>query len=605
MKEREGQGITWRAFGKQLLVSAAAHWLLIVGIWFVLLVLEESRHTPLIRPDGPSSSAFFNHWINFAKDLQPALLPGLLTFACLALAWSSLTITAPLSLSLGFCLISTLIGGIFAQFPLPDRAYPWLLWSGVETPRRMQLTNISIAGAIAFIFLMFRMTKQYERLNRDRLALSPSEEDLAMRSLVQSILMMVLIILGGVSLWNIANLRPVPAIALADSRELKPAVLIFAVDSEEHSKALQNHLGQPFFRSGVIFGSPNTSAKFEEIIQCRYPIRLIGQAKSVRQSNDPSFNDYLVTAALEKNGYLVNLLHTSLPGESSESLKMLSRNFSHIRLFRRFGLLLPSRVFYTPDVQLSQIRETLTQAVNRGKSAFLTASLMSREGRKLTHEDYEQFETFLTTLTDQNWTKNILIILVEFPTGAHEKSQRDLSIAATSAHVSLWASGSLADSALIQNPPKIVRGIDLGASLAARLGLASVTAQCDGTALFDISERPSVFPRDLVYQEVDTIYDKDVFRKRGWLTSDGYRLELEETQDGAHANTYKFGMKFGSSRRTWDMFDELSVSDQNITQELNRQLDDFLRTTGVEILNIGPGRTAYSEPFRKIRLLKE
>jgi hypothetical protein len=58
------------------------------------------------------------------------------------------------------------------------------------------------------------------------------------------------------------------------------------------------------------------------------------------------------------------------------------------------------------------------------------------------------------------------------------------------------------------------------------------------------------------------------------------------------------------ARNTWQTVKETPLNDEIVSQELNRQMDDFLRSTGVEILNLGEGRFAYSEPFRRIRLLE-
>jgi hypothetical protein len=592
--------MSWREFGQRYFVRIMHHILLVVLVWAALLIYEEVRRTGASL-GSPLSIA--GHWSNLVKDTRPALMAGALTLVCFAWAWSSIALAAPRGVSLFLCFASTLLGGLFARFPIPDRAPAWMLLAGSDTPRIAQWSLIALAAVVSCGYLMMRMTRQYERLNRDRLALSPDDEDIAVRSLVQSIVVFLVIIAGSVSLWNVANFRPVPAVAQADQRDQRPSVLFLAVDSPIHAQSLQRRLGEPFFRSWVIFGSPDTGAKFDEVLQCRYPIRLIGRNNNEQSEAAREARDFFVAAALESLGYSTTLLHTSSRGEASEALKMLSRNFAHVRFFRRFGLLLPSRVFYTPDVQLSQIREALGNAVGRAKPAFVTAALISRGGRQQTQADVEQFETFVDALQQQNWLKNILVVLLEFPSGFKDRSPRDLSVGNTSAQIAFYASGQLGDSALIQSPPKLVRGIDVGASLAARLRLESVVSQCDGAALFDLSERPSVFPRDLVYQEIDLSAGEEVFRKRGWLTSDGYRLELQESHEGALVNTFKFDLKQGAYNRTWEPVDERQLSDPLIRTELIRQIDDFLRTTGVEVLSLGNGRTAYSEPFRRIRLL--
>lgn len=576
---------------------------MVAAVWVAILVYEEFKR-PL--PPGlvsQSTSQWTEHALNFFRDAQPAAFAGLLTLSCVAWAWSSLSLSLPLGASLAFSFLSTSIGALFARFPIPERASPWLLRFGIETPRLLQMTLLSTAALLSLLFLMNRLTKQYEKLNRDRLALSPGEEDLAIRDLVQSVVTFFIILLGGFALWNVANLRPSPAIARADLRDPRPTVLLFAVDNDSYARLIKERMGEPFYKSWIVFGSPQTGAQFDEVLQCRYPIRLVGPVHSTAKNYAGDVNSFFVPSALERGGYSVSLLHSSAFGETSQALKMLSRNFAHIRFFRRFGLLLPSRVFYTPDVQLSQMREALSLSVNLGKPAFLTGSLLSREGRIQTEQDIDQFETFLQAMWSQNWLKNIMFILLEFPRGAEDKNRNDLSLGATSAQVSFWSLGSLADSTLIPNPPKLVRGIDLGASLAARLRLSSVVSHCDGAALFDISERPSVFPRDLVYQETNLSVGEEVFRKRGWLTSDGYRLEIQESQDGALSRTFKYSLKMGSYNRSWQPVDETVINEPRISLELNRQLEDFLRSSGVEILSLGNGLNAYSEPFRKIRML--
>lgn len=594
----------WGAFGKKFLLRVSAHVLMVIALWFMLLFFEEFYRSAAPQTTWGGVHVFSGHWARLTEDLRPALIAGLMTLSCVGFSWGAVGAAAPLAVSLGFCFVATLVGGLVARFPIPERAPEWLLWSGPQTPRWLQLVLVVSLLLISTFFLLRRMTLHYESLNRDRLALSPMAEDHVIRALVQSMLLLVVTVFGGVATWNISNARPVPAVAQADLRELKPSVFVLAVDSDTHSKHLKARLGEPFFRSWVVFGRPETGAKFDEVLQCRYPIRLIGTKESARPNDSKDISNYFVPSSLAGAGYSVSLLHEGSANDTSEALKMLSRNFAHVRVFRRFGLLIPSSVFYTPDAQLAQIREALSSAVARGKSAFVTASLLSREGRLQTKEDSAQFEIFLDALASQNWLRNVFVVLLEFPEGVQDQPDITLSLGATSAQVTFWASGALADSTVNLPLPKLVRGIDLGASLAARLRLSSLVSQCDGAALFDISERPSVFPRDLVYQELDLKDGQDVFRKRGWLTSDGFRLEIQETNEGAISKTFKYSLKAGGYNRSWEPVDEKLVQDSTVSAELNRQLDEFLRTAGVEILNLGNGRTAYSEPFRRVRLLQ-
>lgn len=602
---------SWRRFGRDIAIRFIAHFCLLVGAWVALLFYGEMKR-PFASLGAHRSDEWLSlypwveRWFHFLTDLGTASLPGLLTLACMAVGWCLLAVAPPLWLALLLSGLSTFLGGLFALSPIPERTSSWLLWAGSQTPRNIQLVFIVVAGLLSIGYLWLRMTRQYEHLNRERLALTPSEEDFAVRALVQSTLLLLVTVASGLLLWQVANLRPVPAIADADAREEKPTVLVLAVDSDVHARILKTRWGEPFFKSWVVFGSPDINQKFDEILQCRYPIRLVGQTTLKRTKKSSEVNDFFVPAALRHDGYSVGLLHAAVPGEESYALKALSRQYAHIKLFRRFGLLMPSRVFYTPDVILSQIREELTLAVNAGKPAFLTASLMSRGERPPSTEDISQFAIFLEALKEHYWMRNMMVILLELPHGSQEKRAETLSLGGTSAFVSFWATGALSDSVSNLLPLKLVRGIDLGASLGARLRLSSILGQCDGVALFDVTERPSVFPREFVYQEMDVSREgQGIFRRRGWLTGDGYRLELEETHEGVQVSAYKYSLKDGVYNRSWAPVNEVAVGDAAIKTELNRQLDEFLRGVGVEILNLGNGRTAYSEPFKRIKLLEQ
>jgi hypothetical protein len=196
----------------------------------------------------------------------------------------------------------------------------------------------------------------------------------------------------------------------------------------------------------------------------------------------------------------------------------------------------------------------------------------------------------------------MLIVLIELPVVDEPRGEDELSLRSTSARVSVWMPARMADMLVQQNALRLVRGIDVGASLAARLRLGEVISQCDGAALFDLSERPSLFPRDLVYQEIESGDDPTIFRRRGWLSSDGYRLELTETSGGANVKGYKFSLQSLMNREMGQNFEETPLREKNVLTELQRQIDDFLRASGVEILNLGEGRIGYSEPFRRVRM---
>jgi hypothetical protein len=594
----------WGTFGRHYLLRVVVHILAVYALWGAILFYDEVSRSGDVFISSERLHSLITIWNRFVFELNSVLWSGLLSLACIGWSWASAGASVHLAISVLFCLLAAGATGLMARFAVPERVSEWIVWAGPQSSRNFQLLLIIVLLLTSVIVLFRRMTFQYERLTADRLALSPVAEDHAIRALVQSTVLLFITVFGSLSSWNISNARPIPAVAAADMREQKPSVLLFAVDSESYSSQIRKYLGEPFFKSWVVFGSPRIEDKFDEILQCRYPIRLIGTNESLRDDASGEAGDFFVTSALSGVGYSVSLSHEGAAADTSHSLKILSRSYAHVRLFRKFGLLLPSRVFYTPDVQLAQVREALSGAVGRGKAAFVTASLLSRGGHKQSPQDLSQFDVFLSALSRQNWLQNVMVVVLEFPKSAASGPFNELSLAATSAQVTFWASGVLADSSINPPIPKLVRGIDLGASVAARLRLSSVLSQCDGTALFDISERPSVFPRDLVYQELDEPSGKDIFRRRGWLTSDGYRLEVNESQQGAVLRTFKLSLRSVGSHRPQEPVDEVLVDDPLVSAELNRQLDDFLRTTGVEILNLGQGKMAYSEPFRRLRLLK-
>jgi hypothetical protein len=591
----------WRVFGRRLLGRFMAHFLAFVLVWSVVILAHRLGTTVQELEEGGIAALMSSYW----KDLRLGFAPGAATLICLSVAWSFLGIGVSARSSVLVASLSTFVAASLSRFPISEQASQWLLWGGNMTPRGMQLALVIGLGLASAILLVRHMTQRYEALSSDdRLALTPEDEDFAYRDLVQSMIKFLCVLLSAAALWRVADIRPVPAVAAADPRELRPSVILMATDSARHIEQISKQMGAPYFSSWVVFGSPELNAKFDEILQCRYPIRLMRQAPASVRNLQPEVNDFLVPAALSSSGYSVNLLNAVSSGEASASLKMFSRAYAHVRFFRRFGLLRPSRVFHTPDVQLAQMREAFSSAVGRGEPVFITSSLVSPNRSLETGKESAEFETFLEVLKQQQWGNNLMFVVLELSPQEHKKMEMDLSLQSTAARVFFWMPPRLSEATLAPAPAKLIRGIDLGATLSARLRLSGVMPLCDGGAMFDLSERPSLFPRDLVYQEFDLGSTKPVFRQRGWLSSDGYRLEVLESNDGATVRTYKFAMQEFVARNTWQTVKETPLNDEIVSQELNRQMDDFLRSTGVEILNLGEGRFAYSEPFRRIRLLE-
>lgn len=591
----------WSVFGRQLALRVSVHFAILMLVWIVVIVCN-----------GFFSAGIPADFREFVRDtalqvgdLHPAILPGALTIFLISLAWSWLGFGVSVCVSVVSAGLATAIAALYSRFPIPEQAPYWLVWAGNHTPRGLQLTFI-LGLALSSIFVLTqKIVWKFESLSSDdRLALTPEDEDLAYRALVQSVLKFLAALVSIVVLWMSADIRPVPVVATADSRELRPSVILLATDHPQQLELMKQTLGPAQFSSWSVFGSPEPRAKFDEILQCRYPIRLMGQVPQSVRGGMKVTNDYLLTSALDSEGFSVNLLHVVSPGESSKALQMFSRAYAHIRLFRSFGLLMRSRVFHTPDVQLAQIREALSTAVGRGEPAFISASMLSHSKRLPTQDDVIQFKRFLDALTEQNWIPNLIFVVLEFPYVTEESITADLSLQRTMGRVSIWMPPRMVDHYLVAPSTRLIRGIDLGASLAARLRLTGIVAQCDGTSLFDLTERPSIFPRDLVYQEHEVMRDNSFFRKRGWLSSDGYRLEVRERFEGASFYLYKFSMQSLLKSELGKPIEEIPISEENVAIELNRQLDDFLRSAGVEILNLGHGRTAYSEPFRRIRLLE-
>lgn len=592
---------SWSSFGRKLLVRCFFHFFLLFFVWAVFARIPLSAS---LAPDmgGAGPVSWFIPWL---QDLEIAALPVALTLATLSLLWALLGFGLRLWLSLLFSSLSTAVAAAFALFPVPEQAWAWLVEWGPETPRFVQWGLMSALGLAAVISVVRRMSHQYESVSSDlRLALSPHDEDLVYRDLVQSLIVLVGTLGSWFALGSVADVRPVPAVLKADERESRPSVLLLASNSGQQSELLKAHLGMPFFRQWSIFGSPEASSMFDEILHCRYPIRLLGRSAESAVGSVLTAKDYMLPAALDVQGYTVNLLHAASAGEASEVLKIFSRSYAHVHFLRRFGLLLPARVFHTPDVQLAQMREVLSAAVGRGEPAFLSAALFSRNTAPFSRSfpaDVE-FKTFLEVLDSQGWLRRMMIVLIELPQMKGAFGSDELSLQGTTARVSMWMPVRMADMIVPQNSMRLVRGIDIGASLAARLRLGGVITQCDGAALFDLSERPSLFPRDLVYQELELAHHPQIFRRRGWLSSDGYRLELTETNGGVAAKGYKFSLQSLLNREIDTKIEEVPLREKNVLNELQRQIDDFLRASGVEILNLGEGRIGYSEPFRRVRL---
>ena len=592
----------WGVFGRQLSLRIFLHFGLLSFIW-----------CPVIFWNEISLSEQDLSLKNFAETLAPqmsglrlAVFPGAFVILMLSLLWAMLGVGVPVWYSLLSAGMATVIAASYSRFPRHDQASQWLSWAGDHTPRGLQLVFI-LGLAVSSVFILTRqITRRYESLTSDeRIALTPEGEDFAYRALVQSVFKFLGVLITAAALWMVADIRPIPAVAAADSRELRPSVILLATDHSQQIEVMRKTLGQAQFSSWTIFGSPDVKAKFDEILQCRYPIRLMDQSPLVARSGVRITHDYLLPSALDAAGFSVNLLHVVSPGESSVALQMLSRAYAHVRLFRSFGLLLRSRVFHTPDVQLAQIREALSTAVGRGEPAFISASMLSRTRRAANQDDALQFSRFLSALTQQNWISNLIFVVVEFPQGDVDRKDADLSLQSTMGRVSIWMPSRMLDFYESLSSVRLIRGIDLGASLAARLRLSGIVAQCDGASLFDLIERPSIFPRDLVYQEHEVDAQNPVFRKRGWLSSDGYRLEVRESFDGATFQLFKFSTQSVLKKELDQPVEESAITEDTIAIELNRQLDDFLRSAGVEVLQLGPGRVAYSEPFRKIRLSEE
>jgi hypothetical protein len=591
----------WRVFGRRLLGRFFAHFVAFIGLWSAVILAQQLGSPSSAAAVGTISERSAAFW----KDMTLGFGSGAATLFCLSVAWSFLGIAVSTRWSVLLASLSTFVAASYSRFPVPEQASSWLLWSGNMTPRGMQLAVVIALGLTSAILLVRHMTVRYEELvSDDRLALTPEDEDFAYRDLVQSMLKFLCVLFSLGALWRVADIRPVPAVAAADLRELRPSVILLATESTQHVEQINKHMGAPYFSSWVVFGSPDLNAKFDEILQCRYPIRLMGRAPASTRNPQREVNDFLVPAALSSSGYSVNLLHAVTAGEASASLKMFSRAYAHVRFFRRFGLLRPSRVFHTPDVQLAQMREAFSAAVGRGEPVFITSSLVSPSQPASNSKDSAEFATFLEVLKQQNWGKNLMLVVLELAPQQLQKTRTDLSLQTTTARVSFWMPQRLSETNSTPASAKLIRGIDLGATLTARLRLAGVMPFCDGGALFDLSERPSLFPRDLVYQEYDFGNTNPVFRERGWLSSDGYRLEVLESHEGAAVRAYRFSMQEFLTRNSWQPVKETALNDVIVSQELNRQMDDFLRSTGVEILSLGEGRFAYSEPFRRIRLLE-
>lgn len=540
------------------------------------------------------------------QGIRQAFWPGCLSFLSVSVLWALLGFASPLKLSLSLASLATTFAALSSAYATPVAAPNWLQFAGPRTTSFIQLVLVLVLTGSSLWVLTRRLLLRYESIaGDDRLALSPEEEDYAYRDLVQSALRFVLTLFAVAGLWSVADVRPSPVVSPADPRELRPSLLLMATHSGETVSLLRKKLGSEQYNSWVVFGSPKTSAKFDEILQCRYPIRLSGKSVSQEGRRIDVTPDTLVPLALSSVGYSVNLMHSAANQNAGMSLQMLSRAYAHLKLFRRFGLLPQSRVFHTTDVQLAHIREALSASVQRGEPAFITTALRTVRSSQDAFSDHQEFRMFLDGLDEQGWLEKLMFVVLELPAQGLQEEQLDLSLHSTTARVAIWMPRSLADLKLASASGTLVRGIDLGASITARLSTSSLLSQCDGATLFDLSERPSLFPRELVYQELEIDSRRNLFRKRGWLSSDGYRLEVQEFHNGVKVDAYRFSMKQFLARSTDDSIEETPLIEETVIKELNRQLDEFLKGAGVEVLSLGNGRVGYSEPLRKVKFLAQ
>lgn len=593
-------GLRWRVFGQNILVRIAAHFVVLLLVWCFVFFYQHFRSVGVLM----SFFALRDAVLTTFQSLFQSLWSGTFTVLLVASLWAVLGLASSMKLSLMHAGVATYIAALSSSYAAPMTAPSWLLFAGPRTASFIQLCFVLILTLSSAFVLMRRLLVRYELITSDdRLALSPEEEDYAYRDLVQSLLKFVLMLVSVWGLWNVANVRPTPVVARADPRELRPSVLLMATHSSETVSQLRKKLGSEQFNSWVVFGSPKTISKFDEILQCRYPIRLSGRSSLFSNQSREVVQDTLVPLALSSVGYSINLMHSSDGKDIDLPNQMWSRAYAHLRIFRRLGLLPPSRVFHTTDVQLAHIREALSSAVQRGEPAFISTALRSASSIKAANSEQREFRMFLDGLEAQGWFDKLMFVVLELPDQHLQDEQLDLSLQSTTARVAIWMPRLLADLKLATAATNLVRGIDIGASITARLSTSSLLAQCDGATLFDLSERPSLFPRELVYQEFETNNKRSLFRKRGWLSSDGYRLEVNETHEGATVEAYKFSMQQLLERTTAESIEEIPLQEEAVIKELNRQLDEFLKGAGVEVLPLGNGRVGYSEPLRKVKLL--
>ena len=595
-------GMRWRTFGQQILTRIAIHFCLLLLVWCLVILFRQYQSAGFLM-------SFFAVRDSVAAtfySLMESLWSGTLSVLIVSLLWAALGFASSLRVSLTISLFATGIAALNSSYAAPSFAPGWLSFAGARTASFLQLgaaLALTLSSAYA---LIRRLVVRYETITGDdRLALSPEEEDYANRDLVQSLFKLVLVLFCLFGLWVIANVRPSPVVASADPREQRPSVLLLATHSDEALNVMRKKLGSAQFSSWVVFGSPRTISKFDEILQCRYPIRLTGKSSLVPSRGQAAVQDTLVPLALSSVGYSVNLMHASDGKGIGLPLQMWSRAYAHLKLFRRLGLLSPSRVYHTTDVQLAQIREALSSAVQRGEPAFISSALRTGRSPQFSHTEQQEFQMFLDGLETQGWLEKIMFIAMELPNHQLQDEQLDLSLQSTTARVSIWMPRAMADLKLTTASTNLIRGIDIGASITARLSPSSLLTQCDGATLFDLSERPSLFPRELVYQEFETNNKRSLFRKRGWLSSDGYRLEVNETYEGVTVEAFKFSMQQLLQRTMADAIEELPLQEETVIKELNRQLDEFLRGAGVEVLPLGNGRIGYSEPLRKVKFLTQ
>lgn len=442
------------------------------------------------------------------------------------------------------------------------------------------------------------------------------------------------------------------------SDQFRPHVVMFIVDGVSSEKLLSTSQAEvmPFLRSRILEadffrplvpGALEPLPVFAEIASCQYGLRN-GVRVSYPDRGTRLRTHRSVFRAAREAGYVAlvaggsegEFLHRVDFGlEAPEVPSLDLANLARTDAVRSFAVLhavltLPrmGTLFdglardpgvFDPNVVMASAVSQLNSRLPPGHPSLLTVFLPKIRTHWHEHDLKtidDAIKGLWTQLDEQGWLHHSVVGLVGLPPlpaegGANARGGTDpVSVLA------FWTRGR-AETSL---PPGLesgfVRAVDVAPTLARRLGLAMDLSGCDGVPLLDINDKAPAFPRDVAYQESNStatlekalqtleIDESDGLefqfpaktlsallhgKERSWV-ADRFRLAAVTTPEG---------VVFRLCNREVDPFCQTDLlaeptsrwEHRSTSQELIRQMTNFLRESGVDVLRTSEGRLFFSE----------